>query len=206
MIQNSDAECAGAGRNDENPSMETNPSLLLKLRSKEDSQAWTRFVTLYTPLVDRWIGQLGFGDPDRSDLVQEVFVVLLGKISSFQLDPARSFRAWLRTVTINKCRDLARKQARRVEPQFVETIERAAADDTELLTQQEYRDYLAHAALQMMRQHFSESTWRACWEHVAMGRPAKEVAQQLGVTENAVYLARGRVLRRLRDELEGLWD
>ena len=186
--------------------METNPSLLRQLRSKQDSQAWSRFVALYTPLVDQWVGQLGFREPDRSDLVQEVFVVLLGKISSFQYDRARSFRGWLRTVTLNKCRDLARQRARNIEPQFVEKIERAAEDDTELFTQQEYRDYLARTALQMMREHFSESTWRACWEHVAQGRPAKDVAQELGLTENAVYLARGRVLRRLRDELDGLWE
>lgn len=186
--------------------METNPSLLRRLSSKEDSLAWSRFVALYTPLVDRWIGQLGFREPDRSDLVQEVFIVLLGKVSSFQYDRLGSFRGWLRTVTVNKCRDLARRRGRETEPRFVETIERAAEDDTQLLTQQEYRDYLSRTALKMMREHFSESTWRACWEHVAMGRNAKDVAEELGMSENAVYLARGRVLRRLRQELEGLWE
>src|SRR5512139_1705361 len=107
--------------------MDTSPSLLRQLRSKEDSLAWSRFVALYTPLVDHWIGRLGFREPDRSDLVQEVFLVLLGKVSSFQYDSSRSFRGWLRTVTINKCRDLARRQARAVEPQFLEGIERAAS-------------------------------------------------------------------------------
>jgi RNA polymerase sigma-70 factor (ECF subfamily) len=57
-----------------------------------------------------------------------------------------------------------------------------------------------------MQSDFQPATWRACWEHVAEGRPAAEVAAELGMTEGAVYVARCRVLRRLRSELEGLLD
>ncbi len=69
--------------------MDTSPSLLRQLRSKKDSVAWSRFVASCTPLVDQWIGLLGFREPDRSDLVQEVFLVVLGKVSSFQYDGSR---------------------------------------------------------------------------------------------------------------------
>lgn len=79
-------------------------------------------------------------------------------------------------------------------------------NDTDLLTQQEYRDHLANSALLLMKKHFSETSWQACWEHVANGRPASEVATELGISVNAVYLARGRVLRRLKQELAGLWE
>lgn len=187
-------------------SLRTHSSLLVQLRSKDDAEAWSRFVALYTPLVDRWIAELGFDDPDRADLVQEVLITLLGKVSTFQYDPQRTFRGWLRTVTLNKCRDLLRRRKRSVEPQFLERLEQAAEDDTALLTQREYREYLSRRALQLMRTHFSETTWRACWEHIAKGRRASDVAIELGISENAVYLARGRVLKRLREELDGLWD
>jgi RNA polymerase sigma-70 factor (ECF subfamily) len=60
--------------------------------------------------------------------------------------------------------------------------------------------------MQVMKADFQPSTWQACWEHVARGRPVEEVAAELGITEKAVYLAKARVLRRLREELEGLWD
>lgn len=189
-----------------NSALETNASLLVQLRQRDDSIAWSKFVELYTPLIDCWIGQLGFKDPDRADLVQEVFVVLLGKVSNFQYDHSGSFRGWLRTITLNKCRDLLRRQNRKHEPQLLEKIELACQDDTDLLTQHEYRQYLSNAALKLMKRHFSLQTWQACWEHVAEGKPAKEVAEKLNISENAVYLARGRVLKRLREELDGLWD
>ena len=72
--------------------------------------------------------------------------------------------------------------------------------------EKEYRDYLIGRALQVMRTDFQPTTWRACWEHVAQGRPVAEVAAELGISVRAVYLAKARVLRRLRKELEGLWD
>lgn len=180
--------------------------MLLQLRNRDDSIAWSRFARLYTPLLDHWIGQFGFNESDRSDLVQEVFVVLLGKVSSFQYDAEQSFRGWLRTITVNKCRDFARRRKRKTEPMLLELIEKAAADDTELLTEKEYREFVSREALKWMKVHFSETTWRACWEHVAQGRSARDVAEELGVSENAVYLARGRVLSRLRQELDGLWE
>ena len=184
----------------------THPSLLIQLRNRSDSLSWSRFARLYTPLLDHWIAQLGYSDSDRADIIQEVFVVLLGKISAFQYDPQRTFRGWLRTITLNKCRDHVRKVSRSSEPVLMERIERAVADDAELLTQQEYCQYVSRRALQLMKLYFSETTWRACWEHVAKGRPARDVAAELGITINAVYLARGRVLDRLRRELDGLWE
>lgn len=184
----------------------TNLSLLLKLRSKSETAAWSQFVKLYAPLVHKWVGIIGIQEPDRSDVAQEVFMVLLGKMSTFQYDPQRSFRGWLRTITLNKCRDLFRTRRNSTETIVLERIERATQDDSELLTETEYRNHLANSALKLMREHFSESTWRACWAHVAEGRPANEISIELGISENAVYLARARVLKRLRVELEGLWE
>ncbi len=184
----------------------TRISLLLQLRNRQDSEAWSKFVQLYTPLVDQWIADLGIGDPERKDVVQDVFLVLLGHVSTFQYDSSKSFRGWLRTVTINKSRDHLRKRSRLTEPKYLSQIELAESSETDLLTQQEYRDHLAKAALKLMQTHFAPTTWRACWEHVAMGRPAKDVAHELGISVNAVYLARGRVLRRLKQELAGLWE
>ena len=187
-------------------SISTRASLLLQLRDRNDSISWSRFARLYTPLIDHWIRQFGFNEADRCDLVLVVFVVLLGKVSSFQYNPEQSFRGWLRTITVNKCRDFVRRSKRKSEPQLLALIEKAAVDDSELLTEREYREFVSREALKWMRVHFSETTWKACYECVAHGRPAREVAAELGISENAVYLARGRVLSRLRQELEGLWE
>lgn len=184
----------------------THVSLLHQLKSTQDSVAWSKFVVLYTPLVCQWVAQLNIRDSERDDVVQEVFLNLLNKIADFEYDASRSFRGWLRTMTINKVRDHLRKKNRLSEPQFVAHLEHVEANETDYLTQQEYRDQLAATALKMMRQHFSQTTWLACWEHVANGKSAPEVAAQLGISTNAVYLARGRVLQRLRQELAGLWE
>jgi RNA polymerase sigma-70 factor (ECF subfamily) len=61
-------------------------------------------------------------------------------------------------------------------------------------------------ALEIMQAQFQPATWKACWEHPAVGRAAAEVAAELGTSEGAVYVATHRVLRRLREELEGLLD
>ncbi len=184
----------------------TQSSLLVRLRSCDDSAAWNRFVQLYTPLVLHWVGQLGIEANQRFDVCQDVFVVLLDRASWFAQRRPASFRAWLRTVTINKCRDHLRKLKRITEPRLLERIELAQQDTSQLLTEQEYRTWVAREALRLMRESFAETTWRACWEHVALGRHAADVARELGITVNAVYLARGRVLKRLREELDGLWD
>lgn len=184
----------------------TQISLLHRLRSQHDTAAWSKFVELYTPLVHRWISDLGVRGHECNDVVQEVFIALLGRISTFQYDAKKSFRGWLRTVTLNKTRDLLRKQKRAYEPVLRERLEIAQRDEAALLTEQEYREHVAASALKLMQQHFSKTTWQACWAHVAEGRAAPEVAQELGISVNAVYLARGRVLRRLREELTGLWE
>lgn len=184
----------------------TRLSLLQQLQSATDQIAWSRFVELYTPLVHRWVGDLGVIDPDRSDVVQDVFIVLLRKLPEFAYEQTKSFRGWLRTITINKTRDLLRRQNRMTEAKTLDGMEQDLAADSESILQKEYREYLLRSAMNLMREHFSESTWRACWLHVAEGQPAKAVATQLNMTENAVYLARGRVLKRLRQELYGLWE
>lgn len=79
-------------------------------------------------------------------------------------------------------------------------------DDAELFAEQEYRQRLVSRALDLMQTEFGDSTWRACWETVVNDRPAADVAAELRITVNAVYVAKSRVLRRLRSELDGLLD
>ena len=74
------------------------------------------------------------------------------------------------------------------------------------LEEAEYRQHLVARAVELMQAEFEPATWQACWMLTALDRPAAEVADKLGVSVNAVYLAKSRVLARLRRELEGLLD
>jgi RNA polymerase sigma-70 factor, ECF subfamily len=187
--------------------MDTPASLLERLRLPAEPAAWARLVELYTPLLYSWSRRLGLQAQDAADLVQEVFTVLVVKLPEFRYDPQKSFRAWLRTVLLNKWRNRQRRHAGApLEAAGVPLPDRAGADAPDAFGDAEYRQRLVGRALHLMRAEFQPATWKACWEFVAEGRPAAEVARELGVTVNAVYLAKSRVLRRLREELEGLLD
>jgi RNA polymerase sigma-70 factor (ECF subfamily) len=188
--------------------MDTTPvSLLEQLRQPADEAAWRRFVHLYTPLLYSWARRVNLQDQDASDLVQDVLIVLVRKLPEFQYDKRKKFRAWLRTVLLNKWRDSRKKSALRAKrAEEAGFPELADPYQTDGLEEAEYRQYLASRALRLMQAEFETSTWKAFWEYLVEGRPAAEVARRLGITVNAVYLAKCRVLRRLREELAGLLD
>ena len=182
----------------------TPPSLLDQLRRPDDQRAWRRFVDLYTPLLFYWARRIGLQEPDAADLVQEVFALLVRRLPEFIYDKERQgFRAWLRTVLMNKWREIQRRPGLPTTDGAMPEAE--AADAVAELAEVEFQRRLAVRALRLMQAEFQPTTWTACWQHAAVGRPAAEVAAELGISVNAVYLATSRVLRRLRQELAGLW-
>jgi RNA polymerase sigma factor (sigma-70 family) len=181
----------------------TPATLLLRLRQPGDADAWRQFVHLYTPLLYQWTQRLGLQPADAADLVQEVFLALCRALPQFHYDRRRSFRAWLFTLMRNKLQD----RRRRPVPLPVGgagLLEQAREDDAVAVEEAEYRAHLAARAMRLIQNEFSPATWQAFWATVVDGRPVGEVAADLGLTPNAVYLARGRTLRRLREALDGL--
>ena len=187
--------------------MDTSPSLLVRLRRPDDQNAWGRFVRLYAPMIYAWGRRVGLQSEDAADLVQDVLTTLVRKLPEFDYRQPGSFRAWLRTVTLNKWRDGARRRAARPAEQAGEQVlDLAAPEDSISLTEVEYREFLVARALELMQAEFQPTTWKACWELVVNDRPAADIAIELHISPNAVYLAKARVLRRLRAELAGLLD
>jgi RNA polymerase sigma-70 factor (ECF subfamily) len=182
-------------------------TLLQRLRRPDDAEAWRRFVALATPFLFDVARRWGLQDANAADVVQDVFAVLAQKLPAFRYDPAHSFRSWLRTILLNRCRDRHRRRAAAVvEPAGRPLPEAAVTDPADLFADEEYRHTLAVRALRLMQAEFPEKTWRACWEQVVNDRPAAEVTRELGISVNSAYLARSRVLARLRQELAGLLD
>jgi RNA polymerase sigma-70 factor (ECF subfamily) len=188
--------------------MHTTPaSLLERLRHSPEREAWNRFVEMYTPLLFNWASRLGLSGHDAADLVQDVFTVLVEELPLFRYDPNKSFRAWLKTVLLNRWRKLQRKQAHEKQAAAPPDLQGIAdIEKVPELEEQEYRQYVVRRALDLMKAEFQPVTWKACWEYVVRDRSAAVVAAELGITVNAVYLAKSRVLRRLREELQGLLD
>jgi RNA polymerase sigma-70 factor (ECF subfamily) len=181
--------------------------LLQRLRQPGEEQAWQRFTELYTPLLYYWTRRLGLQPQDAADVVQEVFTVLVRKLPEFAYDRGKSFRNWLRTVTFNKWRDLLRRRIQAPQQAEEGALAAVVAPDTgDWVGEEEYRQHLIRRALEIMQAEFQPSTWKACWEYVVAERPAAEVAAELGISVGSVYVAKSRVLSRLRQELEGLLD
>jgi RNA polymerase sigma-70 factor, ECF subfamily len=185
----------------------TSLSLLERLRQPAQPEAWARFVDLYTPLLYDWARQMGLQESDAADLVQEVFALLLQKLPKLAYDPQGSFRNWLRRVTVNKWRELQRRQ-RTVNvdansPVLTELPDRTSPD---AFWDDEYEARLASRVLALIQAEFQPVTWKAFSESVLGRRPPAEVARELGISTNAVYLAKSRVVRRVREELKGLLD
>jgi RNA polymerase sigma-70 factor (ECF subfamily) len=181
----------------------TPASLLERLHLPGEETAWNRFVRLFTPLIYGVGRQAGLQSEDARDLVQDVFLLLARKMPEFQYDPKRSFRAWLRTVTLNKLRERMRRRQHRTYQAgdgVLSEVEDSAV--CALLEETEYQQMLAARAMEVMRSEFTPTTWQACWEHVVSGRKAAEVGAELGISEGAVYVAKYRVLQSCRDFAE----
>jgi RNA polymerase sigma-70 factor (ECF subfamily) len=185
----------------------TPASLLERLRQPDNKEAWDRFVDLYTPLLYFWTCRMGLQAQDAADLVQDVFAVLLQKLPEFSYDPGRSFRAWLRTLTINRWRDALRRKAAALRGGTPDRLDEVAVPDhAQTIWETEYRQQVVGRALEIMQSDFQPTTWQACLAVIVDGKSAETVAAELGLTVEAVYAARSRVLRRLRHELAGMLD
>jgi RNA polymerase sigma-70 factor (ECF subfamily) len=179
-------------------------SLLVRLQQSGEPTAWARFVQLYMPLLLLWLRKWGWREQDTVNLAQEVFLVLMQKLPELRCDPQCSFRQWLKTIALHQCRDFRRRRFPLESENGLSDV--VASEDRYDFVEDEYRQYLVGRALELMQAEFPPELWKACWEHVVEGRPAAEVAAELGISQGTVYVAKSRVLCRLRQELEGLLD
>lgn len=185
----------------------TSVSLLRRLRDSASEADWLRFTKLYTPLLFNWGRDHGLSNTDASDLVQEVMTKMVVKLREFQYDPKLKFRAWLRTVTVNQARDLRRSSQRKgADFEQLNQPVQPGENTIDLFDHHEYCTYLVTRARELIEAEFDPLTWQACWKYAVEDRPASEVGRDLGLSANAVRIAKCRVLARLRKELEGLLE
>src|SRR5262249_45057075 len=148
-----------------------------------------------------WARRAGLDENDAPDLVQDTLTLLVQKLPEFNYEPDKSFRAWLKSVLMNKLRE----RRRRKDPlagadSSVETLE--SAEDLDQIEEDEYRRFTTRRALESIQSEFSEVAWRAFNEHVVNGRDAAEVARDLQVQLGTVYAAKSRILARIREKVQ----
>jgi len=190
----------------------TSDTLLTRLKvARSDDPDWKRFEAVYRPLIHRWIGRIPGLGHEVDDVTQEVFLVLVREIPRFDRRREGSFRAWLRQVTANRVRVYRRQQHRRIGAIADQTdgfLDQMADSNSRLARQLdvEHNNHVCETLLSAVRSDFNQTTWDAFQQFAVEGRPAAEVARELGLTVNAVVKAKSRVLNRLREEAAGLLD
>jgi RNA polymerase sigma-70 factor (ECF subfamily) len=186
-------------------------STLLERIKANRPEAWRRLVDLYGPVIYRWCRLAGVPKDDAADVVQEVFAAVTKHIGGFHRDrPGDSFGAWLRSITHSKIVDCFRAHQGRVVGQggtdayqrLCQVPESSTAPVSE--KPEEIRSLVTRLGLDLVRAEFEDRTWQAFWQVAVEGRKVDAVAADLGMTVQAVYKAKSRVLCRVRQELDGL--
>ncbi len=191
-------------------SPQTRPSLLVRIRDAADRAAWVEFVDLYAPLVYGFARKQGLQDADAADLTQDVLRAVAAAAGRLDYDPRRgSFRGWLFTVVRNKLRTFLTRRARQCRGggdtgAHRRLEEQPAPQEETSLWDQEYEQRLFAWAAEQVRGGFQDSTWQAFWQTAVEGKGAKEVGAALGLSVGAVYVAKSRVLARLKEQIRQL--
>ena len=188
---------------------ETRASLLVRLRDRENADAWGQFVQVYAPLVYEFARRKGLQDADAADVTQEVLRGVSTAVGELQYDPQRGlFRSWLFTLVHRKLCDFYRRNSRQLQGSGDSGMQALLAEQPAPAEEAQWeRDYEQRAfawAAEQIRGRFSHKTWQAFWLSTVKNRPSQEVARELGMTVAAVYLAKSRVMARLKEQVQAL--
>ncbi|MEQ8787385.1 MAG: sigma-70 family RNA polymerase sigma factor [Pirellulaceae bacterium] len=192
---------------------ETSLSLLQRVRHDSAAPDWRRFTELYEPLIRGWLRRKDCLGHDADDVVQNILAVIVRRLDDFEHNGRTgAFRAWLRTITVNCLRDHWR--ANRSRP-----VGAGGSDMQEMIAQledpesnlsrvwnEEHDRHVMRKLLEFLRDEFEPRTWQAFQRFALDDVPASDVAKELEMTPNAVFIAKSRVLARLRQESAGLLD
>jgi RNA polymerase sigma factor (sigma-70 family) len=186
----------------------TRASLLVRLRDGGDAEAWHEFVRLYAPVIYGFARKRGLQDADAADVMQEVLRSVSSVAPRLEYDPVRgTFRGWLFTVTRNKVFNFLDGRKHRVlgsgDSRVQQRLEQhASGDDLASDWEADYQRTIAAQAMERVRGEFQPATWHAFLQTAVEGKSPAQAATITGLSVGAVYVAKSRVIARLRQEIE----
>ncbi len=186
-------------------------TLLERVKLRE-AVAWERFVKLVAPVVFQWCRRWGLQAADAENVVQEVFEYVALRVGEFRREKAGdSFRGWLWSIARRRVLDLFRREKGRPRAiggtdaqEWLQKIQAEEPSSANGFSAVETDSGVVHRALEAIRGDFTPETFQAFWATAVEDRTSAEVASRLKISGDAVRQAKCRVLRRLREELEGI--
>ena len=186
-------------------------SSLLKDVCSQKREAWEHLVDVYCPLVYWWCTRAGIDSADVPDIGQEVFLRVSRSADRFRRDQTgHTFRGWLRTITKNEIASYFRRENRRPRAlggsdaqaaiEQVPAVESESVDES--LEEAHEIKLLYKRVVELVRGEFSETDWQIFLAYVVQGRVAADVADEIGVSRNRVYLAKSRMLARIKSYMD----
>lgn len=184
----------------------TSLPLLGRIRLRTDHASWTEFVDLYAPVLYRWNVAAGMQPADAQEVVQDVLLFIHERLETFERRRPGAFRAWLRQVTINKTRELRRRQAIAGRVGASDDLDSLPDPKADAAWAARYAEDLFHRACEMVRPQVDDKTWRIFIRVYVERRPTAAVAKEFGVSRNMVSVAQCRCLARVRQIVDRYLD
>jgi len=181
-------------------SLNTRLTLIARVRDADDSQAWSEFVTIYTPIIFSFLRKRGLSPTDAEDVTQDTFHAISQALPKFNLDKSiGTFRNWLFTVTRSKLNTHLSKSQRTDIPTG-NLPESADTKDWDEL----YMKELFAQACRVVEKQVESSTWHAFWRTAVELESPDAVATALSLTTDNVYQKKSRVAARIREAIQSL--
>ncbi len=180
---------------------DTRVSIIMGVRENNPAR-WEEFHSIYKPMLLSYLRKQGLSDNDALDMVQEVFLKLIPKIGTYDRTRTR-FRTWLFTVARNVLIDEARRRAaqKRALDEWVKRVLRDSPDESEKMErqfEQIHREKILRYAVDTVRRQTSPVVWACFEQRLFKDRPGAEIAAELNVSVNAVFVYACRILKKVR--------
>ena len=190
---------------------ETSLSLLDQLRTSTDNAAWDRLNRMFGPLIRKWLIKYDVQSTDVDDLAQEVLLAVSKDISTFEHNGRPgAFRAWLKGILVNRLRNFWRSRDRNPTSNGSADLDSRLQELNDPASQvthiwnKEHDEHVLRTLMSLVEPHFEGTTWAAFRKVTVEGVKPNVAAEELGISLNAVWIAKSRVLSRLRQEAAGL--
>ncbi|MCA9193387.1 MAG: sigma-70 family RNA polymerase sigma factor [Planctomycetales bacterium] len=193
---------------------ETNETLIARVKDLGDGASWTEFVGIYQPIVYRMARRRGLQEADALDVIQQVFVSVAKSIDDwYPISGGPPFRAWLATIARNTITNALGRRRHDLAFGGSSVIEQLNAQPDNRATWSElYREVQQQQvvwAAEQIRHEFSDDVWASFQMTAIQGLPIADVARSLRRSAGAIYVARYRVIARLKEkvqEVSYLWE